>query len=749
MKRIVIALLVLLAATSTGVAYVNTDNAQRAAMQNAASRIGQPFTIPDNPRLADPDHVYNALLKAAIGNHVNVVRTAAGYARDGRTHITQYVLLTGDTRLYQGFELRSGRWLAAADTGYPNRYLSTATSTDPNQVGVLRDFGGNDLVAIHSLRSAFDSLPVAGNYVVEAATPAAVAGFRTALADMASRAAGTPGAITAADFTAAGVGFAGSAHPYGGVLTAIQFLIIFLTALLLAYRVLHEAKAAGIMKLHGFGAARVWFELTGRLILTVLAGCAVVVLLVSRAIPGATNAFTAAVFLTLLRALLIMLAASMVTYAYVARSRISDAIKNRKDTRALFAVNTVVKCAASIALILVGVGTWSQYTHVAAERQQLGNWDRTNNYAIFYPTSVGNDLVETQTGQPGPTTAEVYDLYPKLNAAGGLFVDASMYEPLALTHPLPSGAFRTMTVNPNYLKQFPIRDSTGQPITVPETTTDWVVLVPVTYKDRQAQLESYFQGLRSGAGRPEKLMFGRDAPASIANRKVSVIWTQPGQKIFSFNPKVNPDHGNTVADPIVQVLTTANSLGVDRANMITGGANTAMKVRLSPGGTVATLAALQPSLARLRLADNLRHLVTMNDYAAQRIQSLQEQIRSITIAAAASYTGLLLLTAQNLAIIFERYSRKIVIRRLFGFGFTRRYREILSIFAVIWATQLLAALAANRLGVNPLSTQPSAPGLGVVIVVTGLGTVLELAFAVFVLARIERRNTITVLKGDF
>jgi len=343
----------------------------------------------------------------------------------------------------------------------------------------------------------------------------------------------------------------------------------------------------------------------------------------------------------------------------------------------------------------------------------------------------------------------VYDLYPKLNAAGGLFVDSSMYEPLALTHPLPSGAFPTMTVNPNYLKQFPIRDRTGQPITVSETTTDWVVLVPVTYQDRQAQLESYFQGLRSGAGRPEKLMFGRDAPASIANQKVSVIWTQPGQEIFSFNPKVNPDHGNIVADPIVQVLTTANSLGVDRANMITGGANTAMKVRLSPGGTVATLAALQPSLARLRLADNLRHLVTMNDYAAQRIQSLQDQIRSITIAAAASYTGLLLLTAQNLAIIFERYSRKIVIRRLFGFGFTRRYRDFLSIFAVIWATQLLAALAANRLGVNPLSTQPSAPGLGVVIVVTGLGTVLELAFAVFVLARIERRNTITVLKGDF
>jgi len=752
MKRIIIALLVLLAAAAAGVAYVNTDNAQRAAMQNAASRIGQPFTIPDNPALADPGHAYNALLQAAILNHVNVVRTTAGYAPDGRSQITQYVLLTGDTRLYQGFELRSGRWLTATDTGYPARYLSTVTSADPNQVGVVRDFGGNDLIAIRSLRSAFDSLPVAGNYVVEAATPAATAGFLTALADMASRAAGTPGAITAADFTAAGVRFAGSATPYGGVLTALQFLIIFLTALLLAYRVLHEAKAAGIMSLHGFGAAGVWFALVGRLILTVLAGCTAVVLLGSRAIPGATNAFTAAVLLTLLRAFLIMLAASLVTtYAYVARSRISDAIKNRKDTRALFAVNTVVKSAASIALILVGAGIWSQYTHVAAERRQLGNWDRTKNYGIFYPTSIGNDLVETQTGQAGPATAEVYDLYPKLNAAGGLFVDASMYEPLARTHPLPPGAFRTMTVNPNYLKRFPIRDSAGQPVSVPETTTDWVVLAPVTYKDRQAQLERYFHGLRRAAIRPEKVMFGRDAPASIAHQKVTVIWTQPGQNIFSFDPKVNPDHGNTVADPIVEVLTTANSLGVDRANMITGGANTAMKVRLSPGGTVATLAALQPSLARLRLADNLRDLVTMNDYAAQRIRSLQDQIRGITIAAVAIYTGLLLLTAQNLAIIFERYSRKIIVRRLFGFGFARRYREILSLFAAIWAAQFLAALAANRLGANPLSPQPSAhaPGLGVVIAVTGLATAVELAFAIFVLARIERRNAITVLKGDF
>jgi putative ABC transport system permease protein len=756
MKRILIALLVLLAATATGVAYVNTDNAQRAAMQNAAGRIGQPFTIPDNPRLADPDHVYAALLEAATVNHVNVVRTAVGYAPDGRTQITQYVLLTGDTHLYQGFELRSGRWLAAADTAYPSRYLSTATSTDPDQVGVLRDFGGNDLIAIHGLRSAFDSLPVAGNYVVEAATPAA-AQFLAALADRASGAAGTPGSLTAADFTPAGARFEGSTTSYGGLLTAIQFLIIFLTALLLAYRVLHEAKAAGIMKLHGFGAAGVWFELAGRLILTVLAGCAVVVLLVSRVIPDTTSAFTAAVYLTLLRAFLIMLAASLVTYAYVARSRISDAIKNRKDTRSLFAVNTVVKSAVSIALILVGAGIWLQYTQVAAERDRLGNWDRTKGYGIFYPVSVGNDLVEEQTGQPGPTTAEVYDLYPELNSAGGLFVDASMYEPLALTQALPSGAFRAMTVNPNYLNQFPILDSVGQPVIVPETTTDWVVLAPVTYKDRQAQIEGYFQGLRSGTGeqqgaaQAEKAMFGRDAPASVANQKVTVIWIQPGQKIFSFNPNVDPDHGNAVADPIVQVITTSNSLGVDRANMITGGANTDMKVRLSQGNPAATLAGLQPTLVRLRLADNLRHLVTMDDYAAQRIQSLQDQIRGITIAVAAIYTGLLLLTAQSLAIIFERYSRKVVVRRLFGFGFARRYREILRIFAVIWTVQLAVAVLANRLGVNPFSTEPTAPapGLGVVVAVTGLATILELAFAIFVLARIERRNTITVLKGDF
>ena len=167
MKRVIVALLMLLSAAAAATVYVNTDNAQRQLMQHAAASVGQPFTIPGDPRLADPVKMYAALRTAAADARVNVFRTSVGYTPDGRPQVTQYVLLTTNTHLFDAFSLRSGRWLRPEDADHPERFLSTTQTGSPDQVGVLGDFGGNDLVAVRGLRSAFDSLPVAATYDVE------------------------------------------------------------------------------------------------------------------------------------------------------------------------------------------------------------------------------------------------------------------------------------------------------------------------------------------------------------------------------------------------------------------------------------------------------------------------------------------------------------------------------------------------------------------------------------------------------
>ena len=78
---------------------------------------------------------------------------------------------------------------------------------------------------------------------------------------------------------------------------------------------------------------------------------------------------------------------------------------------------------------------------------------------------------------------------------------------------------------------------------------------------------------------------------------VRIIWSQPGQDIFSYNIFVSPQGRNAVRDPVLQVMTIGNSVGLDRANGITGAIDGALKVRLDGRSAQDTLRQLAPELS--------------------------------------------------------------------------------------------------------------------------------------------------------
>ena len=125
-------------------------------------------------------------------------------------------------------------------------------------------------------------------------------------------------------------------------------------------------------------------------------------------------------------------------------------------------------------------------------------------------------------------------------------------------------------------------------------------------------------------------------PAAVRAQLVRIIWTAPHQKIFAFNTLINPNAGGLLDDPIIEVMTLSSSAGIDRANAFNGDVNTAMKVKLTDNNPAVTLAALQPDLKRLKLDDNLTHLVTLDDAALQKVHDLQRNITIITVTGMAS-----------------------------------------------------------------------------------------------------------------
>ena len=750
LRRVLIVLLVVLSGLQVATTVAATVDGERNRMQNAAAEVGSTFAIPADPTLADPQPVYAALRDASTKAGVNVFRTSIGYDRDDAPVVTQYLLLTEPTEFYTAFVVERGSVLSPQQTLAGRDFLSTADSGDAAQTGLIRHLPWGATVTVRPLEQAFESVPTAGTYYVECAHRSACEAFQANLVNALNSLVDGSG-FTPESFAQSSQGVPGIQDNYFAILLGITYLLVVFIVILVVYRQLYEAKRAAVLRLHGASVVAIWFRISGLPIAVTLASAGAVAIGAVLLLPGVSSELVSQLVALLARTAGIVLVASLLTCFYIDGIRIAEAIKNRKDTRLLLVVSTVLKSLFATLLIVTGAGLWGQFTDARAQEAKLGGWNDTANYAIFYPTSVGNDLGDVQTGGPGPTPAEAYDLYEALNSRGALYVDSTAFEPAALAQPLPAGGVRSLVVNPNFLAAYPVLDDTGAAVAVDEKTTDWIVLAPESLRSDSARLTAFFEQQRAAVPEAERAVFHRPVSDAVASQKVRIVWIADGQSVFSFNPVVAPDDANTVPDPVIQVLTTANSAGIDRANAISGGIDAGLKVRIEGAGAAETLHALQPQLHALKLDDNLLHLVTLDDYALVQLQFLRQGIANIAVVAGSLLVVLLVLAVQNLTLVFERFSRRVVVRRIFGHSFVSRYREFVTLFASIAVTQLAGAALLNLAGVTPFatsSTSATAP-FATVLGVAAAVVLVEFAVSVAALSIIERRRISSVLKGEF
>lgn len=436
-------------------------------------------------------------------------------------------------------------------------------------------------------------------------------------------------------------------------------------------------------------------------------------------------------------------------------NRVDDRTKGPASQGGMATLLTVLmKGGCGVVLGLVLLQAWNQTIELQKREAVVGNWKATTAFAVFFPHSNGNDLQEFKTGGNETKIAEARDLYPALDAKGAIFVDASQYEPGRPPNPrlLPA----PMLVNTNYLDRYPILDVAGAPIKVRPDEQAWVVAVPTQYRSQEAELRALFRDERiGGSGRDgavqgQELMLKEPVPDRFRSQQVRIIWTKSGQKIFSFNSTVNPYDGNKVLDPIVQVMTPANSLTVDRLNSITGNINTPLKVLLDRDSAT-TRRELAPTLRALKLDDNLRDLVIANEAVLSELNALRTAIAWTAAVAIGAFVVMLLLSASVVTTLSDRLRRTLTVRRLHGVGFLRTYRELLVLLGVVGIGQVVVAsgviiLHSATQDVLPLGNVNPPAEIPRLIAVLGLSLVVEVLFASVVATTVERRSAVKRLK---
>lgn len=416
--------------------------------------------------------------------------------------------------------------------------------------------------------------------------------------------------------------------------------------------------------------------------------------------------------------------------------------RRRSSFAAAIALPAAVKvvCAAILAVLVVSV--WQQYAELDTQTKAMASWEKVQDYAIFYPRRVGDDHEELTTGGDASTIAEARDLFPALERKGALYVEATNYRagrtPPSSLFPVPP-----MQVNTNFLAQYPIKDETGEQIVVADDEQDWVVAVPARYKAREAELREAFKIRRAGTpdspglAAIEEKMSGVKPPERFVAQPIRFIWMAAGQQVFSFDPEINPEQGNMITDPIVEIMTPANSLTIDRMNAVTGTINTGLKVRVD-GDPAAVLAEISPLIKQLKLDDNLTRLVSVHDAIGTDVAKMRSATTQAVAFAAGALLVVVVLTATTVVIGSDRLRRRLTVRRLHGIGVTRSYRELLVLLGGTWLVQTVLAAVALTL---------FAPGQQPKLLSVALATlVVEVLFVVVTAQVIERRNAVKRLK---
>jgi len=254
---------------------------------------------------------------------------------------------------------------------------------------------------------------------------------------------------------------------------------------------------------------RLWFIIAGNLIAVMFVLSAVVSLFLAMSIENTTSQFVGDIVLTQFKTYIIITVLSLISCLYISRIRVSDTLKNRKDTKGIFILNTLLKVGCSVLLILIALTIWGQYAELSVRRENLKNWEHSKDYGVFYPLTIGYDGVEeANIGLPAVMSAIDSELYPVLNRMGAVLINATLYEEEQLLADKDWAGIRSIKVNNNYLREFPVYDTHNNPVQVSEDTSDWVLLVPEKYRHREREILSFFKKSRVGFMNVQQKLWG-------------------------------------------------------------------------------------------------------------------------------------------------------------------------------------------------------------------------------------------------
>ena len=225
-------------------------------------------------------------------------------------------------------------------------------------------------------------------------------------------------------------------------------------------------------------------------------------------------------------------------------------LKNTRPTNTIICFNTALKVIISIFLLIVSVNLLNEFDILNnIHKEKFNNWENTKNYFVnntieYYEGTNGIDSFSTENIEICKS------LYNTFNKQGGILAKFDKYR--ILDSKYKSGIDyqdNNIVINPNYLKSNIIYDINGNRVSISETESNCIILVPQKYNNRQKKILEYYKNI----------LAGYESDSSNTIKEIKLIWIKNNQNFFTYKVNIYPNKNNCVQDPLAMVITESNA----------------------------------------------------------------------------------------------------------------------------------------------------------------------------------------------
>lgn len=715
MKKIIAIFLTITSMFSFFILFNNEKIQQRNEMEKAEQNLKYRYNIIIPIKIDSKDT--NETLKV-LENILDKYNASIYYKRLSKEENEQkaYVYIN-DTEYLSNFELKSGRKLEKSDMNSTN-FLSSREVEDSNEVGVLSTFCEENVFEIHTLKEMIEKgYSLSGECCISFGNSDSK-NVNKFIEDLEN------------ELNIKGISIQDKSN--GDInIKDNQWIIIailyFITMMLVLYYLLKSYKKIGIEKLMGFSSLKIYLDriltLAKMFVIISLITNIVMVLYKFRNINSYVKKFLIELACVNATEFIIFIIICSVPFIYIDKIQITNMLKNKKLTTEIMLFNFFVKVILICSLVMVvnqGINNFDRIRNVFTE--SFKQWEDVKDY-VGIPSIINTNMEELSDQNYLKNQKELYKYFSE---QGGILADFSEYSPGTREMRKSETNFDyerdNVTVNPNYLDKYPVYDVDGNRISISEDDSNYILLIPDKFKDNEKEILDLFNKWKEAG-----------LCAKSAEQPNEIIWIKSNQKLFSMAIDINSGDGNNVTDPIIHVLTN-NNANISNYDTILGITGLPFKIKVTdyenPGESI------MPILKEYGYDKNVNKISSINEQVASESDTVMKTIQFLAMSIIVILICIVIVILQNIYNYFDKYSKKIAIKKLNGFKLRDKYKGYFYLIILSWAMVFIIHLVLKRVPLN----------INCYLVLSGV--VVEILISLLVLVFIDKKKVSKVIKGE-